>query len=499
MGKSSSVKYYVYLILTIVLLSIIIPAYPNIFQPEDSIINQQKPGKPGNSIGSQKITRSGDSLLNKQKPGKPGKSISSQQKITKPGDSLLNKQKPGKPGDSISNQQNITKPGDSLTNNQKPGKPGDSISQQNITRSGDSLISKQKEAQKNDSSFYKKTTFFTEDLIRGERLFYGLAYPKEKSINCAGCHNIRTSDTLNWNPDALEISGKYLHKSAIDLCVVLLKPMGKKLSQVHKGFELTAEDISLIKAYMDKFVNTGLKPAKPVITNLLLLIISSVLFLLSTIDLIVKRIFKQQKINWAILSITGVLITWILAVNAIAFGRSRGFSPDQPIKFSHAVHAGQNKIDCIYCHYSARSSRTSGIPPGNVCMNCHLLVRTGTRSGVTEINKVVSAYESRTAVKWIRIYKLPDFVFFSHAQHVTAGGIDCETCHGNVKEMNRLTQIPNLAMGWCIHCHDTRKVNLSNEYYKTYYSGFYDTLKTGKIDSVSVAAIGGRDCGKCHY
>ena len=127
------------------------------------------------------------------------------------------------------------------------------------------------------------------------------------------------------------------------------------------------------------------------------------------------------------------------------------------------------------------------------------LVRSGTRSGVTEINKVVAAYENRTAVEWIRIYKLPDFVFFSHAQHVSAGGISCETCHGNVKEMDRLTQVPNLSMGWCIDCHDTRKVNLSNGYYRKYYSGFYDSLKSGKIDSVTVAGIGGRDCGKCHY
>ena len=209
-------------------------------------------------------------------------------------------------------------------------------------------------------------------MIRGERLFYGLAYPKDKSINCEECHNTRALDTLNWNPDALEISEKYLHKSAIDLSKVLLKPLGKKMSEVHKGFELTAEDIVLIKVFMDKFVNAGLKPGKPVITNLLLLIISAILFLVSTIDLVIKKIFKQQRINWTILSITGALITWILAVNAIALGRSRGFSPDQPIKFSHAVHAGQNKIDCNYCHYSARSSKTSGIPPGNVCMNCHL-------------------------------------------------------------------------------------------------------------------------------
>ena len=90
-------------------------------------------------------------------------------------------------------------------------------------------------------------------------------------------------------------------------------------------------------------------------------------------------------------------------------------------------------------------------------------------------------------------------MFFSHEQHVSAGGLNCEACHGNVKEMNRLYQVPDLSMGWCIDCHKTRKVNISNEYYKAYYPTFYDSLQAGKIDSIRVVGIGGRDCGKCHY
>ncbi len=354
-------------------------------------------------------------------------------------------------------------------------------------------------SQLQDSILNKRRTFNAEDLIRGERLFYGLAYPKDQSVNCASCHNTRTLDSLNWNPDALEIARKFLDKNAGDLSKVLLKPVGKKMIQVHKGFQLTSEDIVLLKAYLDNFVLIGLKPEKPVVTNLLLLIIAGVLFLLSTTDLIIRKENKKPRINWAIISITGIVITWILAANAIRFGRSRGYSPDQPIKFSHAVHAGQNKIDCNYCHFSAKSSKTAGIPSANICMNCHLLVRSGTRSGVTEINKVIAAYENKRAVSWIRIYRLPDFVFFSHAQHVTAGGIQCEACHGSVKEMHRLQQVPDLSMGWCIRCHDTRKVNFSNEYYKTYYPDLYDSLKAGRIDSIRVVGIGGRDCGKCHY
>ena len=284
-----------------------------------------------------------------------------------------------------------------------------------------------------DSVIYKKMTFTAEELIRGERLFFGLVYLGDKSVNCAGCHNTRVSDTLNWNPDALEISKKYLDKSALELSKVLLKPKGKKMKLVHDGFQLTPEDIVLIKAYMNKFVGIGLKQNKPVITNLLLLIIASVVFLFSAADLIIKKIYKNHRVRGIVLSITGIFITWILAVNAISFGRSKGYSPDQPVKFSHAVHAGQNKTDCNYCHYTAKISKTAGIPPGSVCLNCHFLVRNGTRSGATEIAKVIDAFENKKAVEWIRIYRLPDFVFFSHAQHVKTLSADPGNIPSNVR------------------------------------------------------------------
>jgi Cytochrome c7 and related cytochrome c len=350
-----------------------------------------------------------------------------------------------------------------------------------------------------DSAVYQRKNFTAEELLRGERLFYGLVYLGNKSIDCAACHNTNVIDTLNWNPDALEISKKYLSKSAKDLSRVLLKPVGVKMKLVHKGFQLSAQDIVLLKAYMDKFVGIGLRQNKPLITNLLLFIIATLLFLLSSVDLIIKKIYKNQKINWAILTVTGIFIIWILAVNAIAFGRAKGFAPAQPIKFSHAVHSGQNKTDCNYCHYSARISKDAGIPTGSICYNCHLLVRTGTRSGVTEIAKVIKALDEKKPVDWVRIYKLPDFVFFSHEQHVSAGGITCDACHGDVKTMNRIYQVPDLSMGWCIECHKTRKVNFSDEYYKTYYPGYADSLRTGLIDSVRVIGVGGRDCGQCHY
>lgn len=350
-----------------------------------------------------------------------------------------------------------------------------------------------------DSVIYKQMTFSAEELIRGERLFFGLVYLENKSINCAACHNTHISDTLNWNPDALEISKKYLDKSAFDLSKVLLKPMGPKMKLVHKGFQLTPEDIMLIKAYMDGLVDIGLKPNKPVITNLLLFIIASILLLFSTIDLIISKILKKQWINYVILFFTGIFITNTLVVNGIAIGRSQGYSPDQPVKFSHAVHSGQNGTDCIYCHSSAQYSKSAGIPPENVCMNCHLLVRNGTRSGAIEIAKVISAYDNTKPIEWIKVYNLPDHVFFSHAQHVSAGGISCQECHGNVEKMDVIYQVPDLSMGWCLNCHRSKKVNFQNNKFYSEYKDLADKMKKGEIDSVTVNMVGGRECMKCHY
>ena len=350
-----------------------------------------------------------------------------------------------------------------------------------------------------DSVLYKQRIFKAEELIRGERLFYGLVYLKDQSVNCTGCHNTRISDTLNWNPDALEISKKYLNKSARDLSRVLLRPVGQRMSLVHKEIHLTPEDIVLIKAYMDRFVDIGLKQGKPVITNLLLFIIASILFLYSIIDLTISKILKRKWINYVILISAGIFITNTLVVNALTLGRSQDYSPMQPIKFSHAVHAGQNGTDCIYCHSFAPISKSAGIPPVNVCMNCHLMVRNGTRSGVFEIAKIISSYENQKPVEWIKVHNLPDHVFFSHAQHVSAGGIGCQECHGNVKEMNVIKQVSDLSMGWCINCHRTKKLDLHNNLFYSQYRDLIKKMKKGEIDSVTVSMVGGRECMKCHY
>ena len=353
--------------------------------------------------------------------------------------------------------------------------------------------------QPGDSLYDISHAFDKEDLIRGERLFYGLVYMAEKSINCASCHNTGVSDTLNWNPNAMDISMKFKRKNAKDLSRVLLNPAGKKMAEVHKGFDLVPGDIILIKAYMDSFTAQGLRKEKPVITNFILSIVAVLLMLYSISDLIFIKKVKSKWIHLLILLGTGMFIANRLVVDAIAVGRSRDYSPDQPIKFSHAIHAGQNGTDCLYCHSSAEYSKTAGIPSANVCMNCHLLVRSGTRSGAFEISKVIESYEKNNPIDWIKVHNLPDHVFFSHAQHVGVGNLKCQECHGPVEKMDRITQVTDMSMGWCINCHREKKVNFHDNKFYSEYEDMGKKMKENKIDSVTVEMIGGTDCMKCHY
>jgi NAD-dependent SIR2 family protein deacetylase len=190
----------------------------------------------------------------------------------------------------------------------------------------------------------------------------------------------------------------------------------------------------------------------------------------------------------------------MLAEGAMALGRKQNYAPDQPIKFSHKIHATDNKIDCRYCHTTVDDSKSAGIPPVNLCLNCHIIVREGTNSGKFEINKIHAAIENNTPVKWVRIHQLPDHVYFNHAQHVNVGKLDCNECHGVVEEMHIVRQVEDLSMGWCLDCHDKTAVDfLGNGYYSKTFKELHEKIATGVIDTVRVTDIGGRECARCHY
>lgn len=210
---------------------------------------------------------------------------------------------------------------------------------------------------------------------------------------------------------------------------------------------------------------------------------------------------------------------WMMQV-----GVDQGYAPIQPIHYSHKIHAGTNKIECQYCHSSARVSKHSGIPSLNVCMNCHKSIYEykGNPEGPTaddlangytnefytkEIKKLYKAVgwdeenqkytgESQP-VEWVRIHNLPDFAYFNHSQHVSVAGVDCTTCHGPVKEMEIMYQYSPLTMGWCIDCHRETNVKVEgNEYYEKIHA---ELSKKYGVDNLTAAQMGGLECGKCHY
>ena len=250
--------------------------------------------------------------------------------------------------------------------------------------------------------------------------------------------------------------------------------------------------------------------------------------------------------------------------SAINLGRQQGYEPTQPIKFSHATHAGLHQIDCQYCHDGARRSKHSVIPAANTCMNCHRAIKKGSEYGTAELTKIYASigydpsadkyiedYESMSEseikeiyekwitdqyivdnggldaegeyqieqqwkgivesltnptkkqiqgpIEWVRIHNLPDHVYFNHAQHVTVGEVECQTCHGKVEEMEVVAQHSPLSMGWCVNCHRQTDVKFAgNEYYDT-YELYHDELANGNRTSVKVEEIGGLECQKCHY
>ena len=220
-------------------------------------------------------------------------------------------------------------------------------------------------------------------------------------------------------------------------------------------------------------------------------------------------------------------------------GVYKGYKPEQPIHFSHKIHAGDNKIDCQMCHSSAKYGKVSEIPSMNVCMNCHRNIseyqgkyfEPGKDKAFYdgEIQKIYAAtgwdpgsqsYTGKTQpVEWTRIHNMPDFVYFNHSQHVVAGeqaiisshnkknpdnkiDVVCKACHGKVDTMNVVSMANDFTMGWCIECHRTTEVDMNNGYNQAYFKNLHDKLKKQYPSSegkITIDAIGGLECGKCHY
>ncbi|MFT6096679.1 MAG: mono/diheme cytochrome c family protein [Nonlabens sp.] len=232
------------------------------------------------------------------------------------------------------------------------------------------------------------------------------------------------------------------------------------------------------------------------------------------------KAFAQNQFLVLVSSIFLLLTSAYFAYGALmSVGVDQGYAPVQPIHYSHRIHAGTSQIECKYCHSSARESKHSGIPSLNVCMNCHKSIgevaATTYQEGMDEYgidyNKEIEKLYAATGwdsdeqafvgeeqpVRWVRIHNLPDLAYFNHAQHVTVGKIDCQTCHGPVEEMEVMYQYSPLTMGWCINCHRETNVDLKgNGYYEKIHKELSEA-RGGR--QLTIADLGGLECGKCHY
>ncbi|MEC5157535.1 c-type cytochrome [Chryseobacterium sp. MP_3.2] len=247
---------------------------------------------------------------------------------------------------------------------------------------------------------------------------------------------------------------------------------------------------------------------------------------------------KYHYVGKGLVVFLGIFAAYGLWNSLMWIGVYKGYKPEQPIYFSHKIHSGENKIDCQLCHSSAKYGKVSEIPSMNVCMNCHRTIAEYNGKYMEpgkdkafydgEIQKIYAAtgwdtekqqYTGKTQpVEWTRIHNMPDFVYFNHAQHVVAGeqaiissynkknpeakiDVVCKACHGQIDTMNVVQMANDFTMGWCIDCHRTTEIDMDNGYNKEYFKNLHDKLKKqyGSGTKVTVAAIGGLECGKCHY
>lgn len=234
--------------------------------------------------------------------------------------------------------------------------------------------------------------------------------------------------------------------------------------------------------------------------------------------------------NKIFVAVAGILILslggyWV-ANGSIEMGRQQNYMPEQPIFYSHKVHAGINQINCEYCHVGAETSRQAIIPSTNTCMNCHMQINeyTGEKlysyegkeiDGTAEIEKLYEyagwdknskTYKKKEdgtvdakPIPWVKIHNLPDHVYFNHSQHVAVGKVQCQSCHGEVQDMDEVKQFSPLSMGWCVNCHRETSVQFENNDYYKIFTKYHQEIKDKKRDKVTVEDIGGLECQKCHY
>ncbi|MNQ25769.1 Cytochrome c [compost metagenome] len=391
------------------------------------------------------------------------------------------------------------------------------------------------------------------DPAKGKELF---------NANCAACHKL---DAKSTGPALRGVASKYemswiykwvanssdLIKSGDATAVKVFEENNKAVMTAFP--QLSTEDIDNIIAYTSEpkaeapaaagaAVPGSPAPESGISNNIILgalsLVMAMLVVMLFLVNNVLRKVAKSNGIEVAPKEPTMpiwkafaknqflVLVSSVFLLLAGAYfvygffmqvGVDQDYAPIQPIHFSHKIHAGDNEVNCKYCHSAARVSKNAGIPSLNVCMNCHKNISEVAETTATpeyskafydeQIQKLYTAvgwdkttqtYTGKSQpVKWVRIHNLPDFVYFNHSQHVTVAGIECQTCHGPVEEFEIQKQFAPLTMGWCVDCHRKTDVKMEGN---AYYTKIHEELsKKYGVDKLTAAQMGGLECGKCHY
>ena len=392
------------------------------------------------------------------------------------------------------------------------------------------------------------------DPVKGKALF---------NSNCAACHKL---DAKSTGPALRGVAEKHdtawlykwihnssdMFKSGDPAAVKLFNENNKSVMTSFP--QLSTEDIDNILAYTSEpkaepAAATGGAASPPgtnvesgssnnVILGILALVLVVLVVMLVMVNNVLTKVAKANGIvvapktertpiwkafvkNQFLVLVTSIFLLLASGYFVYGFlmqvGVDQNYQPIQPIHFSHKIHAGDNEINCKYCHSASRVSKTAGIPSLNVCMNCHKNISEVADATATPEyskafydaqiqklydavgwDKTTQAYTGKTQpVKWVRIHNLPDFVYFNHSQHVTVGGIECQTCHGPVETYEIQKQFAPLTMGWCIDCHRKTDVKMEGN---GYYTKIHEELsKKYGVEKLTEAQMGGLECGKCHY
>lgn len=408
------------------------------------------------------------------------------------------------------------------------------------------------------SLFVSLLSVSAQDAAAGKTLFMS---------KCAACHNVFKDGT---GPALMGLEERHKWADHNELLKWINNPaaymagdtytqgLKAKYGSMMTAFgDITLKDVSDIVAYVNDEVAKKAKgpdvtPGAPtpdssnqnaIIFGVISLILAIIALILMQVNSNLKKMsddvegilrpepvpFYRNKVYIAMAAIVFFIVGgFFVTKGAIGLGRQTDYQPEQPIYYSHKVHAGINQINCLYCHGSAMESKHAAIPSVNVCMNCHKAINTYEKGpklytedgkeidGTAEIQKLYqyAGFDPANAAKWdpsmakpiqwIKIHNLPDHVYFNHSQHVKAGNVQCQSCHGEITAMDEVKQVSELSMGWCVNCHRQTKVNFNysdstgNQFYSI-YEKFHNDIKSGKMDSVTVKDIGGLECQKCHY